>query len=946
MIFVPGFMLRKLGIELSSSTNKEADEDDQEKERKIQIQKERKIQIQKERKIQIQKERKKRSSYLMETIKRGNFDDIKEEVTPRVLKECEPNSLLMGMKVNFELHKLADRKGADEERFDQLANTVEAFINSLLDPLRSDKKSREEFGVHFLDHIIDDAIDFNQKKFFTHPAVEDEMERKFHGREPEKSGWNWWQLLLYRFFCFWCALDLLFLPILFTVFSQLEKRREEKEENVNEEGSKEAIPDEIVCRFSLSKDAEEVKPESRSVFTVKTLCQIYSTPYAKYIRDAVSYIVLVVLHYALCLSPSTIEFSRFEWVILIFFVGRYLVECQQIRDILQRIKKRKDIGVQSKWILLKTILTYVSDPWNLLDFISLLVYFIILILRVATLVQSGSVMNNRVLAIAGYFYSLNTLCLTLRVFGNITEQSRHLGVIQIALFGILKDMTTIILQFVASILAFSIAITKVYMAEQSFVANGNAGNENTCRSSGLSCWWVMVGHLGWSLLGVSGESDPLVSVDASSEHIARILYAAFIIFGVILLLNMLIALLSNTYQRTEENSFKVWSIKKAITIQTYDAYDPVPVPLNIVYNIGKLFCRLAKSQDKTQVPWIKKSLKVINDLEEEYFTVHENLFPLTDKNKVDRVLQETEKNRQMVSQILNTTFESQSSDQGVDSKMWKFNRRIIRIEGLLLTYDGGKGKWGRDTNGARYLKPFSPEFPHFEVIILETGGKRLLGIGAVEQDYDTSEMPGWENGSVGYHADDGIIYHNIFNEERTKGPVLARRGDRIRCTVLFKKDQDGNKHVSVMFSLNGNRMMITQKGEEGEGDGEEEGGEGGEGGEFSMDSDCALYPYICMTHGYSVLAKMCPREVKDLDSKVRKSLEETNQNVNTSLEELVKEVEKNREETNRKLEELVKDVRKNKEETNKKLDALLARLADSKNDQQNTQPASAKSYPE
>ncbi len=71
------------------------------------------------------------------------------------------------------------------------------------------------------------------------------MERKFHGREPEKSGWNWWQLLLYRFFCFWCALDLLFLPILFTVFSQLEKRREEKEENVNEEGSKEAIPDEI-----------------------------------------------------------------------------------------------------------------------------------------------------------------------------------------------------------------------------------------------------------------------------------------------------------------------------------------------------------------------------------------------------------------------------------------------------------------------------------------------------------------------------------------------------------------------------------------------------------------------------------------------------------------------------------------------------------------------------
>ena len=118
-----------------------------------------------------------------------------------------------------------------------------------------------------------------------------------------------------------------------------------------------------------------------------------------------------------------------------------------------------------------------SDPWNLLDFISMVIYLIILILRVITLLTSGSEMNNRVLATAGYLYSFNTLCLTLRVFGYITEQSRQLGVIQIALFNILKDISTIILQFLAGILAFSIAITKVYMAEKSYIANGNARND-------------------------------------------------------------------------------------------------------------------------------------------------------------------------------------------------------------------------------------------------------------------------------------------------------------------------------------------------------------------------------------------------------------------------------------------------------------------------------------
>ena len=58
-------------------------------------------------------------------------------------------------------------------------------------------------------------------------------------------------------------------------------------------------------------------------------------------------------------------------------------------------------------------------------------------------------------------------------------------------------------------------------------------------------------HMGWSLLGISDGLDPMTSVDAPSETIAQIFYAGFFIMGVILLVNMLIALLSNTYQRIQ-----------------------------------------------------------------------------------------------------------------------------------------------------------------------------------------------------------------------------------------------------------------------------------------------------------------------------------------------------------------------------------------------------------
>ena len=62
----------------------------------------------------------------------------------------------------------------------------------------------------------------------------------------------------------------------------------------------------------------------------------------------------------------------------------------------------------------------------------------------------------------------------------------------------------------------------------------------------------MLEHLWWSLLGVA-DLDPLNSVDEPSVYLAHFLYALFLILGAVLLVNMMIALLSNTYQQVEVN---------------------------------------------------------------------------------------------------------------------------------------------------------------------------------------------------------------------------------------------------------------------------------------------------------------------------------------------------------------------------------------------------------
>ena len=56
------------------------------------------------------------------------------------------------------------------------------------------------------------------------------------------------------------------------------------------------------------------------------------TPYYKFARDTLSYLLLAGLHFVLCLEPVTREISVLEWIIFTFFIGRYLVERKQMRQ--------------------------------------------------------------------------------------------------------------------------------------------------------------------------------------------------------------------------------------------------------------------------------------------------------------------------------------------------------------------------------------------------------------------------------------------------------------------------------------------------------------------------------------------------------------------------------------------------------------------------------------
>ncbi|KAL9984405.1 hypothetical protein ACROYT_G006693 [Oculina patagonica] len=598
----------------------------------------------------------------------------------------------------------------------------------------------------------------------------------------------------------------------------------------------------------------------------------FTTPYFIFFRDTLSYLTLLGLHFAICLSPSTVAFSRLEWVILIFFLGRILTEFDQFMSGTKHGRKRQSRhkslhgstyevctpvdeknGATSsdENVVMKRFSNYFSDRWNMLDFIILVFYVITFTLRMITWSTSTEVSDNRPLAVAGYFYGLIAMFLTLRAFGHVMECMRGMGAIQIALFFIMWDVLAIFWQFLATILAFSLAMTKIYVAEKSY---SKSDEDLACAEDGFTCWWIMAKHLAWSLLGLA-DLDSIDSVDHPSVTLVYLLYSLFLIMGVVLLVNMMIALLSNTYQRVQENSLKEWSFKKAITIKTYSSYHPVPVPFNLVSiplmaickRCRKCVCMKFDESDLNESGRKTALDKVVKKLETIYFATYGYSFPLTDERKMDHLLHETDGSRRMASQIVRQVFRQRGSEREkliTGASAWE--SLGIGIDGCLLTYKGPdfcdvcKGKQPKSVHGARYLMPFTPEVPRIEGLIQESGERRIIGVGVVYERYNCHMMPGWVGGTVGYHVDDGRIFERGCDElGREVGGAMAYRGDLITCEVDFDDVKNGS--ITIVFSLNGKEVARASM-------------------EYTT-GQTILFPFISLGYeGIHVLVKMCPRD--------------------------------------------------------------------------------------
>ena len=100
--------------------------------------------------------------------------------------------------------------------------------------------------------------------------------------------------------------------------------------------------------------------------------------------------------------------------------------------------------------------------------------------------------------------------------------------------------------------------------------------------------------------------------------------------------------------------------------------------------------------------------------------------------------------------------------------------------------------------------PLSPQLNYFKIkIISKRTNKDCLevGIGVRPSTYVLTLLLGWGKDSVGYHSDDGKVYHSHPYSQQRLGPTCTV-GDVMGCGVVCVfEDLEG--HAPVWFTKNG-----------------------------------------------------------------------------------------------------------------------------------------------
>ncbi|KAI3376093.1 hypothetical protein L3Q82_016619 [Scortum barcoo] len=267
-------------------------------------------------------------------------------------------------------------------------------------------------------------------------------------------------------------------------------------------------------------------------------------------------------------TPPTIV----EWMILPWVLGFIWAE----------IKEMWDGGFTE----------YIHDWWNLMDFAMNSLYLATISLKIVAYVKYNSSRPREEwemwhpTLIAEALFAIANIFSSLRLISLFTANS-HLGPLQISLGRMLLDILKFLFIYCLVLLAFANGLNQLY-----FYYETKASEEhNNCKgircerqNNAFSTLFETLQSLFWSIFGLLNLYVTNVKARHEfTEFIGATMFGTYNIISLVVLLNMLIAMMNNSYQLIADHADIEWKFARTkLWMSYFDEGGTLPPPFNII----------------------------------------------------------------------------------------------------------------------------------------------------------------------------------------------------------------------------------------------------------------------------------------------------------------------------------------------------------------------------
>ncbi|KAG7515536.1 short transient receptor potential channel 4 [Solea senegalensis] len=473
---------------------------------------------------------------------RSRLNIYKALSSPSLIALSSEDPFLTAFRLSWELQELSKVENEFKSEYEELSQQCKQFAKDLLDQTRSSRELEMVLNYRDDTNILEEesnndlarlklAIKYHQKEFVAQPNCQQLLASRWYDEFP---GWRRRHWAGKFFTC-------VFIGLLFPV-------------------------------FALSY---LIAPKSRYGLFIRK-------PFIKFICHTSSYLTFLFLLLLASQHIVTTEQDRqdrqgpapttVEWMILPWVLGFIWAE----------IKQMWDGGFQD----------YVHDWWNLMDFVMNSLYLATISLKIVAYTRySGSKPRNQwemwhPTLVAEAVFAIANIFSSLRLISLFTANS-HLGPLQISLGRMLLDILKFLFIYCLVLLAFANGLNQLYFYYETKASDEKGkckGIRCVEQNNAFSTLFETLQSLFWSIFGLI--SLYVTNVDADhqfTEFVGATMFGTYNIISLVVLLNMLIAMMNNSYQHIADHADIEWKFARTkLWMSYFEEGATLPAPFNII----------------------------------------------------------------------------------------------------------------------------------------------------------------------------------------------------------------------------------------------------------------------------------------------------------------------------------------------------------------------------